>query len=83
VTTPHTLIPLRQFRATAPSGGQVIFIQFTNGPKELSFYHGLLTAPEDATFWQAKLRAERGGVDNWAGSVDILTGAGWTVEHIA
>lgn len=82
MTTPHPLYPLRQLRATAPSGGQVVLIKFSESDYELSFYHGLLTASEDAVFWSAKLKAERGGIEKWQRAAAILTAGGWTVEAL-
>lgn len=79
MTTTHTLIPLRQFRATAPSGGQVTFLKFSEGERELSFYHGLLSVAEDVTFWSAKLAAERSGIEKWEKAIAILVKAGWRI----
>jgi hypothetical protein len=48
---------------------------------ELSYYHGLLNAAEDAIWWRAKLAAEKAGVNNWQKAIALLTAAGWTVRE--
>lgn len=78
----HTIVPLRQFRAIAPSGGQILFIKFSEADRELSPYHGILTADEDAIWWKAKLKAERPGIEKWNKARALLIAAGWTVEDL-
>lgn len=80
MTTAHTLTPLRQFRATAPSGGQTVFIKFSELDYELAFYHGLLTEAEDGVWWLAKLQAEKSGIVKWDKARALLLGAGWTLS---
>lgn len=82
MTIRHTIEPLRQFTAIAPSGGQALFIKFSEGDYELSPYHGRLTAAEDAIWWKAKLAAERSGIEKWNKARALLLGAGWTVEDV-
>ena len=77
------LTPLRVLVATAPSGGQIRFVKYTDLPAELSFYHGLLNAAEDALWWKAKLAAEKPGLDNWNRAAAILVSAGWVIVEDA
>lgn len=77
-----TLVPLRVMVAVSPSGGHARFIKFGDSlDKELSYYHGILTAREDTAWWKAKLRAEKPGRENWERAAAVLRDAGWTVQE--
>jgi hypothetical protein len=54
-------------------------IKLTESDRELSWWQGKLTAVEDAQFWKAKLRAEKGGAANWDQARALLVAAGWRV----
>lgn len=75
------LTPLRSLVAVAPSGVEITMIKYSEGDRELSFYRGNLTATEDGVFWQAKLKAERPGVDKWSEAIAILVRAGWVLAE--
>jgi hypothetical protein len=74
--------------AQAPSGGCITLLTYSEDARAVSWYQGLLTAAEDAQFWKAKLRAEKGGqaVRLWNGdlrfdTVDVTDGWPGTVVH--
>lgn len=73
------LVPLRVLVAVAPSGGEIRFVRYTNEDRELSYFHGLLTAEEDRVWWRAKLAAEKAGDEQWQKAAAILVENGWTV----
>jgi hypothetical protein len=77
--TSHVLTPLRVLHAVAPSGAEIRFHKFSESAAELSWWQGCLSAAEDAQFWKAKLRAEKGGQENWDKARAILENAGWRV----
>lgn len=79
----QTLIPLRIMVATAPSGGEIRLVKYSESDRELSYYHGLLTAIEDGVFWKAKLAAERPWSASWDKARAILEAANWTVRDDA
>ena len=79
---PCNVTPLRTLTATAPSGGQIVFLKWGDGAeRQLSWYQGCLTADENDTFWKAKLKAERPGIDMWEKARALLIAANWTIEH--
>jgi hypothetical protein len=65
--------------AVAPSGGCITLLTYSEDARAVSWYQGCLTAAEDAQFWKAKLRAEKGGQENWDKASLLLTMYGWTV----
>ena len=72
--------PLRVLVARAPSGGEIRFLKWADSAeRQLSWYQGCLTADENATFWKAKLRAERPGIDFWNQARAVLLAANWEV----
>lgn len=72
--------PLRELEATAPdSGGAVWLRKHTDLPNELSFGVTDVTAVEFAVFWRCKLKAERGGIENWQAARQVLLENGWTL----
>lgn len=74
--------PLRELEATAPdSGGAVWLRKHTDLPNELSFGVTDVTAVEFAVFWRCKLKAERGGIENWQAARQVLLDAGWSIER--
>jgi len=76
--------PLRVLVARAPSGGEIRFLKWADSAeRQLSWYQGCLTADENATFWKAKLRAERPGVDFWNQARAVLVAANWEVSDVA
>lgn len=77
----HILIPLRILQAVAPSGAHITLLKYgDDGAPQVSWYQGNLTEAEDMTFWKAKRKAERPGLDNWNEARRILTDAHWTVD---
>lgn len=81
MTYRHVLEPLRQLTAVSPSGVEVVFRKFSESDRELSWYQGNLTEQESITFWSAKLKAERPGVDKWNEAIALLTKHGWVVAE--
>ena len=79
--TGHLLAPLRVLQAVAPSGAEITFRKFSECDRELSWFQGALMASEHATFWQAKLLAERPGIDKWNAAAALLRRDGWMVTQ--
>ena len=75
-------VPIRTLIAVAPSGGEIRFLKWgDSAERQLSWYQGCLTADENDTFWRAKLKAERPGIDMWEKARALLIAANWTIEQ--
>lgn len=77
--TRHTLRPIWQLAAVAPSGGEIRFVRYDEKERSLSWYQGALTVLEERVFWSAKLKADKPSRDAWAAAERLLRNAGWTI----